>query len=193
MSEKPINAIIQNRRSIFPNMYSGQPVSDEVIQQLLENANHAPNHRHTEPWRFKVFTGKALERLGNHLAELYERYTPEEKYSQIKQKKIVKKTQQSTHIIAICMQRDPQESLPEWEEMCAVACAVQNMWLTASAYDLGTYWSTPGLIERSEMGEFLNLKDGEKCMGFFYIGHYDGAQMPTKRTPIQEKVVWVRE
>jgi len=174
-------------------MYSGQSVDDEVIQQLLDNANHAPNHRHTEPWRFKVFTGKALERLGDHLADLYERYTPKEKYSTMKHKKIAQKPRQCTHVIAICMQRDPQESLPEWEEMCAVACAVQNMWLTASAYNLGTYWSTPGLIERDEMHEFLDLKDGEKCMGFFYIGHYEGEQLPPKRAPIEDKVVWVRE
>lgn len=188
-----INNIIQNRRSVFPNMYSGQAVEDEVIAQLLENANYAPNHRHTEPWRFKVFTGKALERLGDHLANLYERYTSKEKYSAMKHKKIAKKPRQCTHVIAICMQRDPQESLPEWEEMCAVACAVQNMWLTASSYDLGAYWSTPALIERDEMREFLQLKEGEKCMGLFYIGHYTGEQLTAKRQPVEEKVVWIKE
>lgn len=188
-----INSIIQNRRSIFPSMYSGEPVSDEVIEQLLNNANYAPNHRHTEPWRFKVFTGKALERLGDQMADLYERYTPKEKYSAMKHKKVAQKPRQSSHIIAICMQRDPQEKLPEWEEMCAVACAVQNMWLTASAYNLGAYWSTPGLIERAEMRAFLDLKDGEKCMGFFYIGHYEGVQLPAKREPIEDKVVWIKE
>ena len=187
-----INDIIKNRRSVFPNMYTGQPVSDDIIKQLLENANWAPNHRHTEPWRFKVYKGEALARLGDKLAELYQRYTPTEKFQERKYKKIAKKPRQSSHMIVICMQRDPQESLPEWEEMCAVACAVQNIWLTAASYTVGGYWSSPGLIEREELREFLGLKPDEKCMGFFYVGHYDGAMPMSKRQPIEDKTEWVR-
>jgi len=190
---KEINQIIKNRRSIFPAMYSGKPVADEIIQQLLENANWAPTHRHTEPWRFKVFTGKALERLGNCLADLYKQYTPAEKYSTKKHEKTARKPQKCSHVIAICMQRDSEERVPEWEEMCAVACAVQNMWLTTQAYDLGAYWSSPGTIKREEMRSFLKLDEGEKCLGFFYVGHYVGDEVAAKRGAIEEKVVWVRE
>ncbi len=190
---RQINQIIKNRRSIFPAMYSGEPVSDEIIEQLLENANWAPTHRHTEPWRFKVFTGKALERLGDCLADLYKQYAPTEKFSNKKHEKTARKPTQCSHVIAICMQRDPEESIPEWEEISAVACAVQNMWLTTQAYDLGAYWSSPGTIEKEEMRSFLNLKEGERCLGFFYIGHYVGEGVSARREGIEEKVVWVRE
>jgi len=188
-----INDIIKNRRSIFPKMYTGQPVSDDIIRQLLENANWAPNHRHTEPWRFKVYTGDALARLGDKLAALYKRYTPAENFQQKKYKKIAQKPRQSSHMIVICMQRDPKESLPEWEEMCAVACAVQNMWLTVASYEVGGYWSSPKLIQKEEMRDFLGLKSDEKCLGFFYIGHYDGAIPTSKRQPIEKKTEWIRE
>jgi len=188
-----INDIIKNRRSIFPKMYTGQPVSDDIIKQLLENANWAPNHRHTEPWRFKVYTGEALARLGDKLAEVYQRYTPTENFQQKKYEKTAKKPRLCSHVIAICMQRDPKESLPEWEEMCAVACAVQNMWLTTASYNVGAYWSSPGTIKREEMREFLGLKADEKCMGFFYIGHYDGEMPMSKRQPIEDKTEWVRK
>lgn len=39
------------------------------------------------------------------------------------------------YMIPICMKRRAMagKEMPEWEEMCAVACAVQNMWLTMTA------------------------------------------------------------
>ena len=51
---------IQNRRSIFPKQMSGEQVPQEVIDKMLELANWAPTHRHTEPWRFKVYSGDAM-------------------------------------------------------------------------------------------------------------------------------------
>ena len=39
-------------------------------------------------------------------------------------------------MVAICMRRQalPEKVMPEWEEMCAVASAVQNLWLAATAH-----------------------------------------------------------
>jgi hypothetical protein len=41
-------------------------------------------------------------------------------------------------MVAICMRRQalPQKVMPEWEETCAVACAVQNLWLAATAHGI---------------------------------------------------------
>jgi nitroreductase len=97
--------------------------------------------------------------------------------------------QRSGAVIAICLQRDPAESLPEWEEIAAMAMAVQNMWLCCTEMGIGCYWSSPGLIQY--MDEFFDLKEGEKCMGFFYMGRYDGEILEMTRGPIEDKVVWM--
>lgn len=39
-----------------------------LIEQLLEAATWAPNHRLTEPWRFFVLAGEAREELGEAIA-----------------------------------------------------------------------------------------------------------------------------
>ena len=41
----------------------------------------------------------------------------------------------ASYMIAICMKRHAiaGKEMPEWEEVCAVACAVQNMWLSMTA------------------------------------------------------------
>ena len=87
------------------------------------------------------------------------------------------------------MQRDPKESLPVWEEVAATAMAVQNMWLCCTELGIGSYWSSPGVIKY--MGDFLPLAEGEECLGFFYMGYYDGALPDVSRKPIADKVAWL--
>ena len=93
-------------------------------------------------------------------------------------------------VIAICMQRDPKASLPEWEEIAATAMAVQNMWLTAHGMNIGAYWASPGVIKY--MDKFIHLEEGEQCLGFFYMGKYD-EELPegTRKSTIEEKTTWV--
>lgn len=184
-----LNQIIANRRSIYPSMYTGEIVEKEVIEQLLENANWAPNHKKTEPWRFIVFEGKGKERLADYLLSYYKKQTPAEEWSDIKMKKIHSKPIVSSHVIAICMQRDSEMRLAEWEEIAAVSCAVQNMWLTASDMGLATYWSSPSSIQNAH--SFLQLEEGQRCLGLFYIGMpKPEAPRSSSRRPIESKVQW---
>lgn len=185
-----INELIKARRSIYPDSYNDEPIERAFIEQLLENANWAPNHRRTEPWRFKVFHAEGLKRLSDYLANWYEANTPPEKYSTIKLKRTRRKALRSQYVIAICMQRDPKESLPEWEEIAAVSAAVQNMWLTCTAHQIGCYWSSPSSITGAD--EFLGLANGERCLGLFYLGKYDtNMEFKNQRESISEKVSWI--
>ena len=184
-----INELIRKRRSIFSETYNDKPIPDAIIQQILENANWAPTHRLTEPWRFKVFRKQALERLSNYMADWYSNNTPPEQYSAMKHKKTRRKPLQSSCVIAIIMQRDPEERVPEWEEIASLACAVQNMQLSCAAYDIGCYWSSPKSM--LEANTFLGLKPGERCFGLLYMGYHDMPELPGKRSPIGEKVEWL--
>jgi len=184
-----ISKTIQSRRAVFPVQYNEQPISKEEIQSILESANWAPTHKKTEPWRFKVFHSEtARKKLADFLGKTYQETT--ENPSEFKQKKVEQKPLQSGCVIAICMQRDPKESLPEWEEIAATAMAVQNMWLTAHELKIGAYWSSPAL--KDHLHKLLDFKDGQRCLGFFYMGKYDENLPEGKRkTTIEEKTTWV--
>ncbi len=180
--------IIQTRRSIFPIQFTSQNVSKEQLMQMLEAANWAPSHRKTNPWRFKVFKDESLNLLAEKVESAYKRTTPEKVFSEFKLKKSLEKILTSGAVIAICMQRDPKESLPEWEEIAATAMAVQNMWLMAGQLGLAGYWSSPGYIE--DMQDELELADGERCLGFFYLGGYDREMSEAVREPVEDKITW---
>ena len=74
--------------------------------------------------------------------------------------------------------------------MASVACAVQNMWLTAAAYGIGAYWSTPKSIYSAN--EFLELEQGQKCLGFFYMGYETENELKGQRKPIEDKIEWMK-
>jgi len=189
-NSKEILSLIESRRSIYPHMYTEERIADDLVGQILESARWAPTHKHTEPWMFKVFAGESRERLGNFLAEEYKKKMPPEKFLERKYLKAKTNPLRSSHVIAICMQRDPLESIPEWEEIASVAMAVQNMWLSSHALGLACYWSSPATIVDNK--DFLNLKEGQRCLGLLYMGvPKAGLNLEVKREEMSEKVEWM--
>lgn len=183
-----LSEIIKNRRSIFPQDYIQQEIPKEVITQILESANYAPTHKLTQPWRFTVMLKDAKTKLGAELGRIYQQTTPTEKFLQKKYDSFAQKTGQAEVIIAINIQFH-EDKVPYWEEIASVACAVQNMALTAEAFNIGAYWSSPLLIDH--LGDFLQLSENEKCYGIFYMGYHNAAPRPANRTPMADKVKWM--
>ncbi|KAA6434016.1 nitroreductase [Dyadobacter flavalbus] len=182
-----VNNVIRSRRSIQPQNYIQKEIPDDIIRTILENANYAPTHKLTEPWRFIVFKGESLKRLASFFSERYRTITPPESFSQAKYEAAGEKVLRSGCVIVISAELHP-EKLPEWEEVAAVACAVQNMWLTATAYGIGSYWSSPGILK--ELSQFLNINENQKCLGLYFMGYHDAAAAPARRTPIENKITW---
>ncbi len=181
--------VIEQRRSVFPNQFNNKPIEKAELDKILASANWAPNHKHTEPWRFKVVQGNAKLKLAQHL--VVKQTQLDSKMSSFKQKKITSKFEQAHTVIAICIKRHSR-ILPEWEEVAAVAMAVQNMWLACTELNIGSYWSSPSLI--TLVDDFFNLEDGESCLGFFYMGKFDMKIDEGKRkSSIDDKVEYFTE
>lgn len=189
-----VNRLIKTRRSIFPVHYSEEKVPDFIIEKLLENANWAPTHRFTEPWRFKVFVGDGIERLAKYQADVYKKVTEKDgSFDQNKFEKLLQKPLKCSHIISIAMKRDESASVPEVEEVASVAMAVQNMYLTATAYGVGCYWGSGGITYMEEAKSFFDLGPSDKLLGFLYVGMPSKAWPQSTRKPYEDKVSWVRE
>ena len=189
-----INAVIKNRRSIYPKDYEkGKVIPDKIISQILENANRAPNHKQTEPWRFNVFSGEGLKYFAELQATIYKQHSGSS-YNEGRYQKLLEYPLLSSHVISIGMKRNEKNILPEVEEIEAVACAVQNMFLTVTAYGLGSYWTTAGITYFKEAKEYFGLSENDRLLGFFYIGCVTKSFMsPSKRTPVESKIQWINE
>ena len=182
--------IIQKRRSIYPVQFTGETINNDVIWFILNDANNAPSHKNSEPWRFKVYSGDAKISLRKKLELAYQENTPKEKQKTLKLKKISLKTEASSHILVVSQKLFSPPKNPEWEEIASIGCAVQNIYLSCTLRGLGCYWSTPGYIVAKE--NILNLPDDERCLGLVYIGVPDPQKSRTvKKKSIEDKVHWV--
>lgn len=186
-----INELIRSRRTIYPEQFSSRKVHREQIEVILNNALWAPTHGNTQPWRFKVFTEEGLNTLSGFLGKTYLAITPEDKQNDMKLAKMLKRPLLSSVVVAICMERQSEEKILEIEEIEAVACAVQNIHLTCTAYGLGGFWSTPKLIYHPLTNEFLGLGEKDKCLGLFYIGYPEIEWPKAHRKPLEYITEWI--
>lgn len=187
------NALIRRRRSIKPAQMSDRPVERHHLAAILENGNWAPTHGLTQPWRFFVFAGEGRRRLADFCQSLYRRATPEAAFRQEKFDKLGVTALLAPVVVALGMSRQRSEAIPEIEEVEAVACAVQNMHLTASALGMAAFWSSPALVYTDEMRSWLGLPDPrDKCLGFLYLGWPASDEWPEgRRGDVADKVVFV--
>lgn len=188
---KELNALIRNRRSVFADQFEpGKRIPDAIIMEILENANNAPTHKKTEPWRFSIFTGKGLETLGKEQAAIYKEYAGAS-FKQNKYESLQSTPLKCSHIISIGMKR--HDIVPEVEEMAAVACAVQSIYLSTEVYGIGGYWSTGGITYMEAAKKLFALDAEDKLMGFFYLGYVKSPSTPRTPGSILEKIRWIRE
>ena len=191
-SVSEVTEIIQDRRTIYPEQYSDRKIHKEIIEKLINNAIWAPNHGSTQPWRFRVYTGDGLQSLSTFLGQCYTDFSGEG-FDPGKMEKITSRPLLASAVIVVSMSRDSREKIPEIEEIEAVACAIQNMHLTATAYGIGAFWSSPKFIYTDMVHEFFELEDKDKCLGVFYLG-YPKADLPwpkSQRKPMEYVTKWV--
>lgn len=188
-----ISELIKTRRTIYPEQFSDRKVHKEQIELILNNAQWAPTHGNTQPWRFHVFADQGLQTLSTFLGESYLELTTKEDQNDAKLAKLIRRPLLSSVVIAVSMKRQPEEKILEQEEIEAVACSIQNMHLTCTAYGLGGFWSTPKLIYSEKMNVFLGLEQKDKCLGLFYIG-YPSIEWPSAhRKPLEYNTTWIND
>lgn len=186
---------IQNRRSYPLKQLTDEPVALEHIELMLEAANWAPSHGHTEPWRFTVFTGAARQILSDAFAEAYRQLTPPEKYNPTAEQMQRDRAWQAPVWISIGMvpafNDHGEQRMPEWEELIAVGCAVQNAHLVATSLGLGAKWTSGAVVTHPHVAHLLGLEAPDRLLGFFYVGHPAIDQPSGLRRPLEEKVRWI--
>lgn len=188
-----IHEVIRNRRSV--GKVKQDPVDKSLIERMLEAAVWAPNHYHTEPWKFFVFTGDGRRALGRTMAEIAQdgMTGPDMKENRDLLKKQEEKAFRAPVIIAAAAVRSDNSKVPWIEELAAVHCAVQNILLTAHALGLGAIWRTGDAAYHPRMKTLFGLRDIDELTGFIYVGHPNSKQIEAKRGAFSEKTKWIDE
>ncbi|SEH28471.1 nitroreductase [Chryseobacterium culicis] len=164
-----LKEIIEERRSIFPKDYTDTAIPQEVLTEILHAATLAPNHKRTKPWRFKIFKGEEKVQLASEMQAIYKATTAAPLFLEKKYADIGFKINKADVVVSIVVNFSGM--VPEWEEIAATSMAVQNMYLTCTANNIGCYWSSPKIVDG--LKDSLTIEENQKCLGLFYMGNLE--------------------
>ncbi len=181
--------LLLKRRSVYPRQYSGEKIPKEALMKAFEAANWAPTHKRTQPWRFFVYGQENMHALIDQWMKMAKRNLEAkgEEWTEATEKKYTQ-MRQSSHIIGIACRYTGL--VPEVEETCAVAAAVQNFWLSLQDQGYAGYWSTGNGVFTEEMHTYMGLGADEKALGYFLCGVPEGVIPPSIRKPVDEFIIW---
>lgn len=182
----------RTRRTIKPaQMDGGREIGRELLVEMLEDAHWAPTHGLTQPWRFHVFTGEGRGRMADFLQSLYDQTTPEDEFRPEKRAKLRDNLVQAPVAIAVAALTDSGVNISRMDELCATACAVQNLLLSAHQRGIGSFWSSPPVACREEFALWLGLDSRHTSLGLVYLGYpKEGTAPKSVRVPLDERVTF---
>ena len=182
---------LEFRRTLKPEQFDGSKIPDELIDTVLAAGNWAPTHGYTEPWRYFVFTGDSLQTFGERILEAMAEKSGEA-VPETAAEKLRERLAKTSHLVVLAMHRGDNPKIPAEEEVMATACAVQNIWIAASAFGIGGYWNSGGLKLEAYLKEDFGLRPDDRILGFFYFGNPAVPWPEGKRkSSIKSKTTWL--
>ncbi len=161
-----VTAAIHQRRSV--GRVAPDPVSRDLVDELLRAAIAAPNHRLTHPWRFVVLAGDARRQVGEAHGRAVARTTPGQEAATLA--KEAARLERAPVVIA-CAVAGSDDPVQAREDRDAVAAGVQNLLLAAHAHGLAAIWRTGVMADEPEVLEALGLDSDDGLVGMIYLGH----------------------
>lgn len=172
-----VGRVIRERRTNL-EVDLERPVPPDLIEELLELASWAPNHRRTNPWRFAVLTGAARARLGElDAAGLARAGAPLAKIDSARIKYL------RAPVVVTVGSTAAADPVLHRENRDAVAAGVQNLLLAATALGLASKWSTGPAVDDEAVKALVGLEAGDELVAFVYLGWPSGSAPAQRREP----------
>ncbi len=160
--------IIKNRRSV--RKFTAEPVSEELIANILEAGRWAPSGLNNQPWRFAVITDSGLRKEISTLTH----------YSKI--------VLSAKVLIAVFL--DTEKSYHREKDIQATGACLQNMLLEINSLGLGAVWLGEIIKSSEQIRSLLGLGKGLDLMAVVALGYPDEKPKSVKRKALDELVVF---
>ncbi len=166
MRRVDLETAIRSRRT--HKQYGSEPVPEDVVRDLVELARWAPNHKLTNPWRFRL--------LGPETRAAIDRVVSEQE---------VAKLRRAPTLVLVTAVRSEDPVLAD-EDVQAAAAASYALLLGATARGLASYWRTPACFREPPVRELLGLADNEVLVSLVHLGPPASDPPPKERTAVED-------
>ncbi|WP_025025994.1 nitroreductase family protein [Caldalkalibacillus mannanilyticus] len=176
-----IEETIRTRRTIRD--FNGEPMNQEEVIKLLEDAVWAHFHSAREPWRFILFMGEGRRTFAEAVARTLSKEMIE-KYGEWGMKQYCELMQ--AHLLVV-IEADPRQKQFE-DAFSASAALIQNLQLLAWDRGIGVVWKTNDYNWDPKFLESVGVKAGERVVGTLHLGYFDESKVPRpkRRTPVED-------
>lgn len=185
---------IHARRSIAK--LKPDAVPRELIEQIIEAAIWAPNHKRLEPWKFFVFSGASRQQLANAIIENYRRDHPAADEAELSGQGRKSADRVLAAPVTIVVSSDAHEdAILNLENYGATSAAVEHMLLAAHALGLGAYWRTGEAVYTAPnaVKELIGESESTRLVALVILGYPDTELKTGRRACVQEKTRWFGE
>jgi nitroreductase len=167
--------LIRGRRTSI-DVDQQRAVPRDIVCQLCELAQWAPNHRRTWPWRFAIAEGEGRARLGAVIAEAMERRgDAPERVAKVRAKYL----RTPTMLVVGSVPGATEQQTTENRD--AVAAGIENILLAATAHGLATYWTSCPKGANDVVVELCEFEPGTHISGLIHLGYASATVEPPQR------------
>lgn len=171
--------------------FADRPLTRAQLEELFELARWAPNHKLTEPWRFRVIGSQARARLVKAVADQARESAPEGSDVDAVADVAVKKFERAPTIVAVSSVRNPDPKL-DVEDFSSSSVAAYIVLLAASEKGYASFWRSPGVLQSVQGSEAVGIGPGEEPLGLIYLGLPGPvAPKPGQRSPAENFVTYL--
>jgi nitroreductase len=161
-----VETAIRTRRT--HKQYGPEPVAEAVVRELVELARHAPNHKLTSPWRFRLLGPETRAKVDEAAGE-----------------KEAAKLRRAPTLVLVTALPSEDPVLAE-EDRHATAAAVYALLLAATSRGLASYWRTPGCFREAHVRDALGLEPREVVVALVHLGSPASDPPPRERAPVED-------
>jgi nitroreductase len=161
-----VGAAIRSRRT--HKQYGETPVPVDVVRELADLARFAPNHKLTNPWRFRL--------LGPETRAAIDALVPEQEVAKLRRAPTLV-------LVTAAVSADPV--LAE-EDVLATGAAVYAMLLAATDRGLASYWRTPGCFREQSVRDAVGLAPNERVVALVHLGPPASEPPAKERAPLDD-------
>ena len=180
--------VISTRRSI--KSFEPRPVSNEAIEQLLQLAVMAPNHRMTEPWRFYVMGPESRAAYGAALGLRKAKRVEDPDAAAAVVSKVEQTHRELPSMLAVAMTLDENAEIRE-EDYAATCMAIQNLCLAAHAMGLGTHIKSGAVMDDPNGRAAVGVGEDQRIIATISLGEPADTPDPKPRRDAAELTTWV--
>ena len=187
-SDQPILDFILARRSVSAALLGDPGPSREQLASLLTAAMRVPDHGKLAPWRFIALDRQARDILGPDILAI--RRAQANEISE----EIIQKESHPFAAPPLCLvlvsTAGEHPKIPLLEQELSAGASAMSLMMAAHAMGFAAQWLTGWKAYSEPVKDLIGVAEGEKIVGFFYIGTALAAPTERHRPSIEDHLTY---